>query len=118
MELAGLLERTPIGSLLKQGAVDAGRPRRLLRQGLEHPQEAALVGALGRLFFEERHSVLALSEDLAWPWVLFGCERNSALARIGMVAERWVEIVDLTEVRSRIHWEDWCEWINIATTLI
>jgi len=118
MELTGLLEWTPIGSLLKQGAVDAGRSRHVIRQGLEHPHDVALLSALGSLFFEEHRSALSLSEGLPWPWVMFGCERNSALTRIGMVTERWVEIVDLNEVRSRIHWEDWCECTNIVTTLI
>lgn len=78
-EIAGLLERTPIGAGLGQGAVTgAGARRTVTRDGLRHPRPAALGLALDRLFRREGADVLDRSRPLPWPWTVFGCREDDA----------------------------------------
>lgn len=63
MELAGLLELTPVGDDLGQGHVMQGRPRRLVRRGVE-PCDAAIVHSLGRLYLQQGQTGLPWDSDL------------------------------------------------------
>ena len=81
MELAGLLERTPVGSELGQGRVSGDRPRRIERIGKE-PGDAAIILALGKLYLQQDRTRLLWSDDVTWPWVVFGCNRDYVLGRL------------------------------------
>lgn len=91
MELAGVLEHTPVGEGLQQGVVTPSRPRRVLRRGKE-PCDAALVHAVGRVYLEENCPRLLLASDLTWPWVVFGCSRNAVLGRLSVLGQDWFTI--------------------------
>lgn len=91
MELAGLLERTPVGAELGQGRVTGGRPRRLVRDGVE-PGDAALVHALKRLYLQQGQARLPWDEGLTWPWVIFGCSRRFVLERLTVMEQDWFDI--------------------------
>lgn len=82
LELVGLLERTPVGRELGQGIVTPGRPRRVTRTGYPHPEWAAVSWALERLWEEEGRQALGLEEDLLWPWVIFGCNKQVILQQL------------------------------------
>jgi len=81
-ELAGLLERSPVGELLDQGIVVADRRgRRIRRLGWE-PSERAVLHCLRCLFVERGVTTLHWDRDLTWPWVVFGCTREFVLGRL------------------------------------
>ncbi|RJX19216.1 MAG: hypothetical protein C4570_05555 [Ammonifex sp.] len=105
MELAGLLERTPVGNELGQGQVTAGRPRRLVRRGGE-PCDAAIVHALGRLFIKQSRTNLSWDDDLVWPWVVFGCSRQFILERLTIIDQNYFNINE-RGVTVRIVDEEW-----------
>lgn len=91
MELAGLLERTPVGSELKQGQVIAKRPRSIVRSGKE-PNDAALIHAIGRLYLQQGQNRLPWEADLTWPWVVFGCSRQFVFNRLTVLEQEFFEI--------------------------
>lgn len=91
MELAGLLERTPVGSELGQGQVSGERPRRLVRRGGQ-PGDAALIHALGRLYLQQDRTRFPWAADLTWPWVVFGCSRQFILERLTVLDQDYFEI--------------------------
>ena len=82
LELAGFLEKTPVGDELGQGCVTKGRPRRIKRFGLAAPCDAAIVHVLRRLYLQEGQRKLFWNENLTWPWVVFGCSRQFIMERI------------------------------------
>ena len=81
MELAGLLERTPVGTELGQGQVSKDRPRQIVRTG-NKPCDAAIVHSMLRLFDKGGCHHLQWNSDLIWPWVVFGCERDFVWQRL------------------------------------
>ncbi|TDA65830.1 MAG: hypothetical protein D9V47_12055 [Clostridia bacterium] len=91
MELAGLLERTPIGNELGQGQVSGERPRRLVRRGGQ-PGDAALIHALGRLYLQQGRTRLPWAADFTWPWVVFGCSRQFVLERLTVLDQDYFEL--------------------------
>jgi len=90
LELAGLLERTPIGQDLGQGEVSLSRPRRVRREGLRDIATRALLYAAQQLFLAERRRDLPLQEDILWPWVIFGCPFETALPQLTENDVRWL----------------------------
>jgi hypothetical protein len=92
MELVGLRERTPVGALWGQGLVSAERPRRVTRRGLASPLPLALAHAMRLAFVCGRRTVLQLDESIQWPWVVYGCDRDDALALLGAQREGWLRI--------------------------
>jgi len=92
MELAGLLECTPVGAELQQGRVILGSPRRLVRAGTE-PSDQALLHAVRWLCKEEGPGTIPWDRDQTWPWVIFGCERRSIMLRLAGINQNWF-IVD------------------------
>jgi len=90
MELVGLLERTPIGSVWGQGQVSATRPRRVVRRGLASPSPTALAHAMRLAFMMEGRGMLSLDESTQWPWVVYGCDRDDALALLSGRREGWI----------------------------
>lgn len=85
VELTGLFRHTPIGADLGQGEIkrEEGADSRycIERRGIV-PDEKALLAAMAHLFAEERRLSLNIEEDLTWPWTVFGCDREAALAKI------------------------------------
>ena len=81
MELAGLLERTPVGRELGQGYVSGDKPRRISRIGRE-PNDSAIIHSFGKLYLQQDRTRLLWSDDVTWPWVVFGCNRNCVLGRL------------------------------------
>lgn len=94
LELVGLLERTPVGTELGQGIVEATRPRRVRRVGLAEPHPAALAHAARLLFLKEDRCRLGLEEDLLWPWTVFGCTADSALVTLASASLPWLRVQD------------------------
>ena len=92
MELVGLLERTPIGKELKQGEVIRARLRLVRRIGLADPGPEAILYAAGALFARERRCRLELQEPLPWPWIVFGCRPEEALATLSAYGSGWFEV--------------------------
>lgn len=84
MELAGLLEHTPIGDDLGQGIVEGGRPRLIKRIGTE-PCDAAILYAFGRLYVSYGKPFLPFNASLTWPWIIFGCDKKFVLERLVVV---------------------------------
>lgn len=82
-ELVGLLEHTPIGTVLGQGEIRGGRPRTVERRGNPYPSEEAVKLAFERLFTAEGRSCLPADAPLLWPWVVFGCPQKEIMARLG-----------------------------------
>ncbi|TEB13786.1 hypothetical protein [Pelotomaculum propionicicum] len=115
MELAGLLERTPVGRELGQGEVSGGRPRRLTRRGTA-PTDAAIMMAVGRLYLKEQRSCLKWDDDLIWPWTVFGCGREAVLARLFDLQPGSLELNE-TGVIIRNLDREWWECGSILTTL-
>ncbi|MGB4331675.1 MAG: hypothetical protein WBI65_01595 [Dethiobacteria bacterium] len=81
MELTGLLERTPVGTELKQGQVLKRRPREIARAGCK-PSDAAIVHSMGRLFLQQGGTRLLWNSNLAWPWIVFRCSRQFVWERL------------------------------------
>ncbi|MBC7325899.1 MAG: hypothetical protein H5T99_11405 [Moorella sp. (in: Bacteria)] len=94
MELVGLLERTPVGRRLNQGAVLPGRPRHIRRLGHNYPTAAAILYATWRLFVREKRERLGLEENILWPWTVFGCRRDYALQKIILAGSQWFTVTD------------------------
>ena len=105
-ELVGTLERTPVGAALGQGEVRAGRPRSLRRTGLPEPATGALLRSLALLWQAERRRALPLSAKLAWPWLVFGCKRDSVLLALDERCRQWLDIGDET-ISLRGDVEEW-----------
>ncbi|NPV08140.1 MAG: hypothetical protein HPY83_09280 [Anaerolineae bacterium] len=89
LELVGLLERTPIGRELGQGEVFPGSPRLVKRWGLSNPSPGALLYASVRLGQGQGRMTLGLDEDLTWPWIIFGCDRDDALITLATLCQPW-----------------------------
>lgn len=116
MELAGLLERTPVGDQLGQGHVTGGRPRRLVRRGVE-PCDAALVHTLGRLYLQQGQTKLPWDCDLVWPWVIFGCSRKFVLERLIIMDQNHLDI-DEQGVTIRRADKEWWQCGDMMITLL
>lgn len=116
MELAGLLERTPVGDELGQGHVTGGRPRRLTRRGV-NPCDAAIVHALGRLYFQQGKTRLSWDGDLLWPWVVFGCSPQFVLERLTIIDQNYCDI-DPQGVTIRIGDKEWWQCGGMMITLL
>jgi hypothetical protein len=116
MELAGLLERTPVGGELGQGYVQRGRPRRLIRRGIE-PCDVALIHALGRLYLQHDQTRIAWNDDLTWPWVVFGCSRQFVLERLTILDQNHFDI-DEQGIIFRTTDREWWLCGNMMTTLL
>lgn len=86
MELAGLLERTPVGTELRQGQVLNGRPRTIVRTGCK-PSDAAIMHSMDRLFLQQGSNELHWHSDLAWPWIVFRCDRQFILERLTIIEQ-------------------------------
>lgn len=116
MELAGLLERTPVGGELGQGHVQRGRPRRFIRRGIE-PCDVALIHALGRLYLQYDKTRLNWNDDLTWPWVVFGCSRQFVLERLTILDQNHFDI-DEQGIIFRTTDREWWLCGNMMTTLL
>lgn len=115
MEIAGLLERTPVGIDLKQGEVFAGRPRSVRREGYRHPSGEAVFYALCRLFVKERKERLSLTENVLWPWIVFGCEPDYVVQKIILHGEKWFALTeDSVSIKNPL--KEWWECGSILTT--
>lgn len=106
MELAGILERTPVGSELGQGRVTADRPRCITRCGIE-PCDAAIVHSLGRLYLQQQRGCLSWKEELTWPWVVFGCRREFVLGRLLFMDNEYFSVDEEGVVISTTDREGW-----------
>lgn len=82
-ELVGLLEHTPIGTVLGQGEIQEGRPRTVERRGNPYPSKEAVKLAFERLFATEERNCLSVDASLLWPWVVFGCPQEEIMAMVG-----------------------------------
>lgn len=114
MELAGLLERTPVGGELGQGLVLGVRPRRIKRTG-HKPGDLALVYAMGRLYLQRQQERLAWDENLTWPWIVFGCNRQFVLERLTIIDQSCFDI-DERFVLFRNLDREWWQCGDIMTT--
>jgi len=115
LELVSLLERTPVGRELEQGAVSTDRPRVVARRGTI-PCNAAIIHALGRLYLKEDKAFHAWDDDLIWPWTVFGCPRPVILQRLMDICQNCYEVNE-TGLTIRNLNREWWECGNIATTL-
>lgn len=114
MELAGLLERTPVGKDLNQGEVLPGRPRSINREGYEYPSMDSIFYALCRLFIKEQKDSLSLEEDILWPWTIFGCEQDYVLQKIILNGEKWFTLgKDYISIKHPV--KEWWECGSILT---
>lgn len=116
MELAGLLERTPIGEELGQGHVMGGRPRRLIRRGVG-PCDAAIVHALGQLYVLQGQTRLPWDSDSTWPWVVFGCSRQFVLERLTIIDQTCFDI-DERGVTFRVEDKGWWQCGDMTISLL
>lgn len=116
MELAGLLERTPVGNELGQGYVMEGRPRRLIRRGAE-PCDAAIVHALGQLYVQQGQTRLPWDSDSTWPWVVFGCSRRFVLERLAIIDQNCFDI-DEQGVTIRVEDKEWWQCGGMTISLL
>jgi len=92
MELAGLLERTPVGTGLGQGEVNRERPRRITRSGRQ-PGDVAILHCLRQLCLQQHRCRLEWSSSLTWPWIVFGCSRQFVLERLtGLDRDGFLEV--------------------------
>ena len=80
-ELAGLLDRTPVGDRLCQGKIVSRRPRHICRTGIE-PNDEALRLSMVNLLSEIESDTVQWEEDLLWPWVVFGSKREKLIGRL------------------------------------
>lgn len=107
LELAGLLERTPVGRELGQGMVEPGRPRRIHRPGMEHPPAAGLEIACRRCVEAAQRATFSLHETLPpavmhgsrpcpWPWTTFGSERQTTLRELVSLGLASLDAVSVT----------------------
>lgn len=92
IELASLLERTPVGKALGQGDVSSSRPRRIARKGLPFPSHEALFHAMCHIYQREQRQSLDLTDNLLWPWTVFGCESHFVIQEISLSFPGWFEI--------------------------
>jgi len=86
MELAGLLERTPVGTELGQGQVLKKRPRKIIRVGCK-PCDAAIVYSMDRLFVRQGDTRLFWNSNLTWPWVVLRCSRQFVWERLTSIEQ-------------------------------
>jgi hypothetical protein len=94
LELAGLLQHTPVGSDLGQGEVNPSRPRKIQREGLLQPSWESIYHAFSRLFEEDGRKRLALNENLLWPWKVFGCSRDQVIKETLTTQDRRIALDD------------------------
>ncbi|NYE57524.1 hypothetical protein [Carboxydothermus ferrireducens] len=114
LELAGLCERTPVGRELGQGEVGLEKGKRyLLRRGYE-PGEVAAISALVHLFHETGAKELFFTDDLTWPWVVFGCSREAVLKRL-LVADQILFEIDEERIYTTGEGEELEQWLNGST---
>jgi len=106
LELVGLLERTPVGRELGQGEVFPGSPRLVKRWGLANPAPGALLYAAVKLGQNQGRLTLGLDDDLTWPWIIFGCDRDDALITLATLCQPWVTLRD-GELRLKPPMEEW-----------
>lgn len=104
-ELISLFDHTPIGSDLGQGVIIQTRPRTVQRVGLTDPYPEALAHATRRLFQREGCTELLLNEDLAWPWVVFGCNREETLLRLRGIQGEWLRVKP-EAIELLVTWEE------------
>ncbi|HOV80677.1 MAG TPA: hypothetical protein PK728_11350, partial [Bacillota bacterium] len=115
LELAGLLERTPVGRELGQGEVSGRRPRRVTRRGMV-PTDSAIMMAVGRLYLKERRPYFNWDDDLVWPWTVFGCGREDVLARLFDLQPAGLELNETGMIIRNLD-REWWECGSILTTL-
>ena len=105
-ELAGLMERTPVGDELGQGYVVGKRPRRLIRRGGK-PCNAAIAHALVRLYLQQSQRRLPWDGDFTWPWVVFACSRQYVLERMISMDQDLFEIDEEGVTIRMVDKEEW-----------
>jgi hypothetical protein len=115
MELAGLLERTPVGTELGQGQVFKERPRRIVRTG-HKPSDTAIRYSLCRLFHKEKQQRLEWNSVLTWPWVVFGCRRSFIWNRLTTTNHEYFSIDENGIVSNMEPKEGW-QCGDMMTTL-
>ncbi|MGI6209951.1 MAG: hypothetical protein ACOYEW_17235, partial [Anaerolineae bacterium] len=49
---------------------------------------------------------LGLDDDLTWPWIIFGCDRDDALITLATLCQPWVTLRD-GELRLKPPMEEW-----------
>jgi len=116
MELAGLLERTPVGTELGQGQVQKSLPRKIARIGCR-PRDTAIVYSLGRLFLQQGNTWLPWNKELVWPWTVFRCSRQFVWERLTSIEQ---DYFSLDEHGVTLRKEDKEGWLcgDIPTTLL
>lgn len=116
MELAGLLEQTPVGTELGQGQVLGGRPRKIVRVGSK-PCDVAIVHSMGRLYLKQGQTRLLWDSNLTWPWTVFGCSRSFVWERLTTMEQDYF-CLDEFGVTFRKEDKEWWTCGNIITTLL
>ena len=116
MELAGLLERTPVGTDLKQGQVLNGRPRTIVRTGCK-PSDAAIMHCMDSLFIQQGRTQLHWHSDLLWPWIVFKCDRQFILERLTII-EQGIFHLDKHGVSLRKNSKEGLQCGDIINTLL
>lgn len=81
MELVGLLERTPVGTQLGQGQVTRDKPRKVTRVGND-PSDIAIAQCVLNLHAQQGKRELHWSDDLTWPWIVYGSTKRYILSRL------------------------------------
>lgn len=92
LELFGLFQNTPIGISVGQGLVEVGVRRTVIRKGDGMPPSASLANALINLFMEQGRMSLDTSQDLFWPWIVYGCEKEYAISQLITTGSDWLDI--------------------------
>jgi len=88
MELVGLLQRTPIGGELGQGTVDTRtHPRLISRKGMSSLPTDVVRHCLESLFRRERRNRIEFSEDVLWPWHVFGVTQDEGIGAVTLLRD-------------------------------
>ena len=116
MELAGLLEKTPIGTELGQGQVFKGRPRVIVRTG-HNPSDAAILHSINLLFQQQHRKRLLWDNHFMWPWTVFRCSRKFVWGRLTSIEQEFF-CFDEQGVAFNIEDEGGWKCGDIITTLL
>lgn len=113
-ELAGLLERTPIGKDLSQGKLVDLRPRVFRRDSFQ-PSDEAILHSLYRLFCEAGNRRIDFSENhVLWPWDIFACRKDYVLERLLAINDQDIT-VDSHGICCGNTIKEWWKWPIIET---
>lgn len=113
-ELVSTLQQTPIGAQLGQGNVTTRRARIVTRKPTTMPTPTSVWCSFALTLYDIESKTL-ISDNICWPWHVFGCDRESVLTVVRLYGEhRLIEDNGVLHIVTPP--KEWDEWRIIATS--